>query len=70
MKIAILFTAIVLLSACSTTAHSYCRRMQAESSFPIALDACKKCYERYGEMDREILTGCAIGMDVVGTFTE
>lgn len=70
MKTAILLTAIILLSACATTAQSYCRKMQKESSFPIAFDACKKCYERYGEMDREILTGCAIGVDVAGAFSE
>lgn len=65
-----LLIVMTALALSSCTAQSYCRRMQRESPLPIALDACEKCYRRYGEMDRDILIGCAIGTDIAGAFTE
>ncbi|NMC61649.1 MAG: hypothetical protein GYA55_00625 [SAR324 cluster bacterium] len=65
----LLIVAVSLIFGCSQS-MSYCKRMQQESQFPIALDACQKCYDRFGEMDKEILIGCAIGSDVLDLVTE
>jgi len=65
----LLIVSALLFVGCSQS-MSYCRRMQQESQFPIALDACQKCYDRFGEMDKEVLIGCAIGSDVLDLVTE
>ena len=69
-KALLLGLVLLFASSCAMTSESYCRKMLRESSIPIGLDACQKCYDRYGQMAKELLIGCALGVDMAGAFAE
>ena len=65
----ILMVLSISLLGCSAQ-YDYCRGLQKESPIPFSLDACKRCHQKYGDINREGITGCSVGIIIfmVGFF--
>lgn len=64
VKIGLTLAIVILMaSGCAPAASRYCREIQGESPIAFSEGACERCYDRYGPVDREIIMGCAAGID-------
>lgn len=53
---------VASLTACSTH-RSVCEQWQSEGPLMATIPSCERCVEMYGTSNKQLVMGCALGLD-------
>jgi hypothetical protein len=62
MRAVFLLVVVVFAAGCST-AHQQCELWQKEGFMYATPESCVKCVKRLGSSNRDVIRGCALGLD-------
>ena len=61
-KIALLVFLATVMPGCSA-ASIQCREWRSQGLMYSTIDSCAQCYEQFGKPERDVVAGCAVGLD-------